>query len=687
MSTEQPDGVPHEGNNSRSRKKLLARIAALALITLTVLIGACSETADPTPDVDALVSEALAATATAEASIQQEASEAVVTVVAAQSPVATQASVSTTESTPTPLPTSAPQPTSTSLPTPTPEPQENQASAQLPRNDGASVSGIPLDPDAKYGGILRTSYISNSPSFIPWESAAGHSFPVAHLLNDMLIKPRTWGNRDDVRNQVYFELHPDLAESWAESEDGLRYTFNLRDGVSWSDGVPVSCNDIKWSFDTIRLAQEAGLSTSPRKVHYLAIESIVCPDDLTVVFNLDYPRLAIIEVIGQPYNVIFPAHIYEKEYQETGQLRSFKDEPPKATTGAYTLEQWRPGESFTFVRNDDYWDQPLPYLDGVMMYYLGPYSSQQVVALRAGRLDIGSTTGYTGGQADALLAQCTDICQFWSHRFIASSFSPALFINKERSGWMEDQRIHEAFALAIDNQKYVTAVRNDWYELPVGCGFYPTSQWAMPRERCGQIVGFADVVPETREERAAAAAADKERARELLAEAGYNEENPLDVIWTVWSPIQGDIPAFHSDLDEIGVRVSVDVQESVTAYENWAAGNFDFGVHSFWIPGIDPEITLYEHFYTGSDRNYNRYSNPDFDALVNRLSRTLDQEERKQLAWDAMELALTDVAKIIVSHSAYLPAVNRDIRGYMPAINYLSGYGPVYRYAHVWLDR
>ena len=549
-----------------------------------------------------------------------------------------------------------------------------------------SVSGIPLDPDAQYGGTLQISYTSHSPSFVPWESAAGHSFEVGQMLNSMLIKNRTWGTEEDFNNFAYFELHPDLATDWEQSENGLAYTFNLRDGVDWSDGVPVTCNDIKWSFDTIRLQQDAGLPTSPRKTHYLAVDSIVCPDDLTVVFNLRWAKPAMIEVIGQPYNVIFPAHIYQTEFLETGALQSFREEPSKATTGAYTLARYVPGEIFVFERNPDYWDQPLPYLDSVEMRFLGPGSSQIPPALRAGRLDIGSTTGYTGGQADTLLAECTEVCQFWDSRVIASSFSPALFINKQREGWMSDQRIHEAFALAVDNQKYITTVRNDWYELPVGCGFYPTSPWAMPRERCGQIIGFADVVPETREARAAAAAADKERARELLKEAGYDDMNPLEVTWTVWAPIQGDIPAFQTDLEEIGVIVTTDVQESATAYGNWATHNFDFGLHSFWIAGIDPDVTLYEHFYTGSDRNYNRYSNPEFDNLVNRMSRTLDQEERKQLAWDAMEMALSDVAKIVVSHSSYVMAINKDVRGFMPAINYLSAYGPLKKYQHVWLD-
>ena len=503
----------------------------------------------------------------------------------------------------------------------------------------------------------------------------------------MLIKPRTWGTRGDFDHQVYFELHQDLAESWKQSEDGLSYTFNLRQGVSWSDGVSVTCNDVKWSFDTIRLAQDTGLSTSPRKTHYLAIDSIVCPDDLTTVFNLRWAKPSMIEILGQPYNIIFPAHIYQTEFLETGKLRSFREEPSKATTGAYTLTKYIPGEIFVFKRNPDYWDQPLPYLDGVEMRFLGPDSSQILPALRAGRLHIGSTTGYTGGQADSLLQECREVCQFWPIRIIASSFSPALFINKEHSGWTADQRIHEAFALAIDNQKYITTVSNDWYELPTACGFYPTSAWAMPRERCGQIIGFADVVPETRAERAAAAEADKRRARELLRQAGYDERNPLVVDFTVWAPIQRDAPRFTNDLAAVGVIVNADIQESATAYRNWETGNFDFGLHSFWITGIDPDLTLYDHFYTGGSRNYNRYSNPAFDNRVNQMSRTLDQEERKRLAWDAMEIALSDVAKIIVSHSSYVAAVNKDVRGFMPAVNYLAAYGPIYRYSHVWLDR
>ena len=110
------------------------------------------------------------------------------------------------------------------------------------------------------------------------------------------------------------------------------------------------------------------------------------------------------------------------------------------------------------------------------------------------------------------------------------------------------------------------------------------------------------------------------------------------------------------------------------------------GLHSFWIAGIDPDVTLYEHFYTGSDRNYNRYSNPAFDELVNQMSQTLDKEERKELAWQSMELALNDVAKVVISHGSYYPIVSTKVRGFMPSVAYLASYGPQKRYDHVWLD-
>ena len=533
-----------------------------------------------------------------------------------------------------------------------------------------SVSGVPIDDMVRTGGILLNSYTREGPTFSTWEEAAGIAFPTMHPLHNVLLRARSWGTEEDFKNNAFFELKPDLAHSWEISDNGTVVTFNLRDGITWSDGASLTCADVKWSYDTIRSSKN--LRRSPRGVHFNAVNEITCPDDLTVVFDLKWAKPAILEVIAMPYHIIRPAHVYEDT-----DLDALRSDLPKVTSGAFSITQWNPGERYVFEKNPDYWDQPLPHLDGIELRLLG--TTAIPTALRAGRLHIGNTSGFTGAAADTLIQECSeDICRFWP-RVIASSLSPALFLNKNRVPW-NDPDVNTAFALAIDNQSYITTVRNDWYQLPTGCGFYPTSPWAMPKERCGTIPGFGDVIGVSTPEE------DKAEARKFLDKAGFGPGGEqLELKLSIWQPIEGDAPAFLADLTAIGVNVEADIMESARAYTSWSEGDFDVGVHSFWIAGLDPDITLYEHFYSGSDRNYNRYSNVKFDEMVDEMSRTVDPEARKQLAWDAMELALTEVGKIVVSHSTYVPATNVKLMGLMPGLNYLASYGPSQRYDHVWI--
>ena len=533
-----------------------------------------------------------------------------------------------------------------------------------------SVSGIPLDPDAKYGGIMQTFDDGEGPSNSIWEEAAGSGFFAMQPLHNSLIRPQSWGTLEDYKNNAFFTFQPDLAESWSGSEDGLTWTFKLREGLEWSDGEALTSADIKFSYDTIIDKGETSLlNRSPRSVHFLSVESVTTPDDLTVVFNLSHPKAAILEVIGMPYHIMRPEHVYAGTDGE-----ALRKEIPDVISGPFEITEWIPGEKYVFAKRDDYWDKPLPYLDGLQLNMLS--RSAAPIAIRGGKVDVAFANGFTGAQADTLIQEC-DVCEIWP-RVIASSQSPSFMLNHERAPW-NDPKVKEAVALAFDNQKYVTTVQNDWFYTPTGCGFYPTSEWAMPAERCAKIPGYGDF------HEGGTPAADKEKARAILAEAGY-EPGELKLNVYFWSAIQADAPAILEDLNAIGIVAEAEILETARAYATWSDGNFDAGVHSFWVAGIDPDITLYEHFYTGSDRNYNRYSNPEFDALTNKMSATVDKEARKELAWQAMELALGEQAKIIMSHSSYVPVFNKRVKGLMPTLNYLAGYGPHLRYDHTWLS-
>ena len=108
---------------------------------------------------------------------------------------------------------------------------------------------------------------------------------------------------------------------------------------------------------------------------------------------------------------------------------------------------------------------------------------------------------------------------------------------------------------------------------------------------------MGDIYGETAADRLAAAEADKERARELLAEAGYGPGD-LDVTVRFWSVIQDNVPPILEDLAAIGINAEAEILETALAYDAWTNGDFDIGVHGFWIAGLDPDVTLYEHFYT-----------------------------------------------------------------------------------------
>ena len=523
-----------------------------------------------------------------------------------------------------------------------------------------SVSGIPLDPNALYGGVLQIRDDGEGPSFSNWEEAAGISFNVIAPIASALIHNRYWGDLDDFRNNAFLELHGDLAESWEQSADGLQWTLKLRDNVMWNDGTPFTCDDAQWSFNTIRTGE--GLNRSPRAVQFLAVDNFTCADDVTLIANLNRPKPGIIDAIGMPYHAVYPAHRFRDNTE------AMRNKRPEVGTGPFNLVQWIPGEKYVFERKDDYWDQPFPYLDGIQLSILSNQAAD--AAVRAGRLHTQGVFGWSGPRAETMLREC-DVCTFWE-RAAASSTSPALFLDKTRAPW-NLQSVNDAVSLAIDRANYIEVVQQGWFLLPTGGGFYPVGQWAMPEERVKAITGYNFDDP----------AGNKEQARQILADAGF-APGELKPVYRIWSVVQQDLPPIIEDLKAVGFDPQIEILETARAYQAWSDGDFDIGHHSFWQAGIDPDVILYEHFYTGSDRNYNRYSNPEYDRLVDLQSATVDPEERKVIAWDAMEVALRDQAKIIISHSTYLPGHHEDMRGWMPGINYLS-YGMHNRYETTYL--
>jgi peptide/nickel transport system substrate-binding protein len=534
----------------------------------------------------------------------------------------------------------------------------------MPKEAATSVSGKPLDADAVYGGILQTSYTREGATFSTWEEAGGVAPFATHPSHNMILQTRTWGSVEDYENLAFFEIHPDLATGWEVSEDGLTWTITFRDGVLWSDGTPFTCADAKWSFDSIRTGE--GLNRSPRALAFNTVkpaldEGFVCADDLTLIVNHDRPKAAFLEVMSMPYHYMRPKHIYENN---TDPMR---EAPAEVGTGPFSLGQWLPGESYTFERRDDYWNQPFPYVDDI--HYVFGTNASNDAAFRAGRLDV--YPGVNGGRADTLLRECEQ-CVFFGRTF--DSGFQAFMTHHQRAPW-NTAEIKDAMSYALDRARIGLVSQDGWMTPPTAGPFYPGGPWDMPDDRLADIPGYNFADPE----------GNKAMARQKLAEAGY-EPGELTVPFTIWNvaSIAASAVVVQEELEAVGFKVEPNLLETARAYQAWSDGDFDTGIHGFWVAGLDPDIVLYEHFYTGSDRNYNRYSKAETDRLIDEMSGTVDPELRKQKAWDVAEIILREHGKHLLGYGSRIGGMQPNVGGYMYAINYLYGYGPWYRYEHVY---
>ena len=544
-------------------------------------------------------------------------------------------------------------------PIPTPMPIPTRAV------DSISVSGKPVPGDVTRGGTLIASIWHPEQTFNTWEDHDGASYVTMHPLHNLLFQPRTWGNEDDFQRHSFLEIHPDLALEWETSGDGLTVTVELRDDVTWTDNAPLTCRDVAWTYNSIRTSR--GLTRSPRAAYLAPMEDVTCRDDYTVEFLLSAPQAGIVDLLALPQNIIRPEHIYAND------TAAMRDRLPEVTSGPFVVSGQVPGESITYRRNGNYWDQPFPFLSGLRFVILA--ESALEAALRAGTIDVGKPSGYSDDEAEILEKEC-DGCQVWP-RMLAMARTHHVIINHTREPW-NSSGLKEAIALAIDNVKYIRNIHGGWHFPPTGCGTYPFSPWAMPLDRCTDISGYGDFSTKS------SPAADKAKARELLTDLGY-APGELSITILFSEETERDVSAIISDFQEIGVNAAAVVLDSSDFLARMAEGDFDAAVYSEWAVSESLDILLYSHFHTDGRDNYGQFSDPELDALIDRMGASRDEDRRREFAWDALELALQEQAKVVISHNVLLPVYSDRVRGIMPGLDFQADHGPQLRYDHAWL--
>ncbi len=360
------------------------------------------------------------------------------------------------------------------------------------------------------------------------------------------------------------EILPNLAADWDISEDGLVYTFYLRDDVVFSNGDPLTADDVVFSFNRMK-----NLKDNPA---FLAdtIASVEAADDLTVVLTLEHPDPAILaKLIFDAFSVVNADVVREHggtDAEDAAETDTAEDwlMNNSAGTGPYMVESYEPTVQTVLVRNPNYWGEPA-YFDRIIIQNL-PETSTQKLILEAGDIDIAM---------DVIADQLPSLRQNDAIEVFSTQSDTLIFLlcnqDPEIGGPMSDPLVQRALRYAVNYE-----------ELKFLSGEGADNPAAMVP------IGFAGALDPSE-----GLTRDLDQARALLAEAGYADGFTIDLEYPDFNYIGTEFgivaQKVQADLAEVGITVNLVPQEFQVSLEAYRAGRQGF---SLWLWNPDYYDTL-----------------------------------------------------------------------------------------------
>jgi oligopeptide transport system substrate-binding protein len=439
---------------------------------------------------------------------------------------------------------------------------------------------------------------------------------------------------------------PGLAREWTVSDDGTSYRFRLREGLRWSDGVPLTADDFVYSFRRLfdpataspvayllylfENAQEVNSGRLP--VDRLGVHASG-PEWLEIRITEPAPFLP--SLLAHTSAVPVPKHVVERHRRAWTRAESF------VGNGAFLLADWRINDRLVLRRNPEYFaaaDVPLP---GVT-YNIVPDPETALNRFRAGELDV--MRGVPAGKMDWVRREMPD-----SLRVAPQLAVFYLVLNLARPG-LSDQRVRNALSMVIERELIGDKVMR--FENPPAYSF-------VPHYVAGRAAGFAS------ENQSMSPGDRKRQARALLAEAGFGPENPLELT-IQYSSARGEkrVPMVIGSLwREIGVRVRYSMMEFRVLMDQLQTGSFDV-VPTGWLADYDDPSAFLLMLDSGSTANYGKYANDHYDRLLDAAAQERDPGRRSVILLEAERILINDQPVIPLSFYVSANLVNRAVSGW-----------------------
>ena len=433
--------------------------------------------------------------------------------------------------------------------------------------------------------------------------------------------------------------HPAAADSWEVSEDGLTWTFHLRENAKWSDGEPVTAED--WVYSLIRYEDPAmanpyafffynilnaeAFNKGEIEVEQFGVKQV---DDYSFTITTSQPISYFMDIANWHYLV--PKHIVEEHGD------AWADSPETAiTNGPFVIQEWNKGSNVVYGLNPEYNGPWKPKIERLEMTIIPESGAPLLQMYQADEIE---TAPLDGDQLAQVMADPNMQNQVFSQTAFTTAY---LFFNDTKAPF-DNLQVRQAISHAIDRDALVQVMQGlvepAYGHLPTG---FPCSQ-------------------NDNEEFRAIQAYDPEQAQQLLVDAGYpnGEGIPALELWTRQGQYTREAEAIQNMLKEtLGINVTVKDQERAFFMDKLAVHEIDFGLVQWGADFVDPS----NFFDWWGNQSRHTWQNAEFNQLIDEARSLIDEEQRCMLYNEAETILASDVGAVFVVYpvtgSLYKPYV------------------------------
>jgi peptide/nickel transport system substrate-binding protein len=427
-----------------------------------------------------------------------------------------------------------------------------------------------------------------------------------------------------------------LADSWAVSRDGLKYTFKLRPGIKFHDGTPFDADAVKFSIERQIVPEHPAnkLGKYPFANYFFGnVKAVEVVDPLTVEFVLKEPRASFLTVLTSgAASIVSPTAV--KKFGQDYPLQP-------VGTGPFKYVSWDRGQKLVLEKNPGYWRYPVK-VDRVI-YRPIVEDQARLTELLTGALDliVGTPPDFVGQLEKN--PNVTLRKQVGAHVWY-------LGINNQKKPF-DDKRVRQAMNYAVNKEAIVRDVLKGTGSLSAG----PVLPGTWGADAALKPYPY-----------------DPERAKKLLAEAGY----PNGFTTTLWTPESGSgmqspvamSTVIQSNLKAVGVNVTMQTMEWGAFLAKLRTKDQDLFALSWMAGNEDPDMVMYPLLHssqwTPTGPNRALYKNEKYDDLLHQARLTTDQAKRADLYRQAQRILIDDAPWIFVDHEIQTAAHSKRVQGF-----------------------